>query len=197
MQLKQKIKKKRNRRVAMILEINFNFIQSHQLSKSQLQIVTQQVFSLSFKKRLTITVRRVERIAIFANEANLIVVDVTSKEAILKMKKFMNQIDDSENVLNLKHSYDQKYVIDDEFIIADSSSFFSFDRYIIITVIIDEKSNNDLFSDEERYKQLIRDEKLSENVKMKEKKEILNEENDEENENENDEKKENEKTSKK
>ncbi len=29
MQLKQKIKKKRDRRVAMILEINFNFIQSH------------------------------------------------------------------------------------------------------------------------------------------------------------------------
>jgi hypothetical protein len=108
----------------MILEINFNFIQSHQLSKSQLQIVTQQVFSLSFKKRLTITVQKIERIAIFANEANLIVADVTSKEAILKLKMFMNQIDDSENVLNFKHSYDQKYVIDDEFIIADSSSFF-------------------------------------------------------------------------
>ncbi len=181
----------------MILEINFNFIQSHQLSKSQLQIVTQQVFSLSFKKRLTITVRRVERIAIFANEADLIVADVTSKEAILKMKRFMNQIDDSENVLNLKHSYDQEYVIDDESIIADSSLLFSFDRYIIITVTTDEKSNSDLFSDEERYKQLIRNEKLSENVKMKEEKKILNEENDEENENENDEKKENEKTSKK
>ncbi len=93
------------------------------------------------------------------------------------MKMFMNQIDDFENVLNFKHSYDQKYVIDDEFIIADSSLFFSFDQYIIIIVIIDEKSNNDLFSDEERYKQLIRDEKLSENVKMKEEKEILNEEN--------------------
>jgi hypothetical protein len=177
MQLKQKIKKKRNRRVAMIFEINFNFIQSHQLSKSQLQIVTQQVFFLSFKKRLTTTVRRVERIAILASEANLIVVDVTSKKAILKMKMFMNQIDDFENVLNLKHSYDQKYVIDDEFIIADSSLFFSFDRYTIITVIIDENSNNDLFNDEERYKQLIRDEKLSENVKMKEEKKILNEEN--------------------
>ncbi len=71
--------------------------------------------------------RKVEKIATFANEANLIVVDVTSKEAILKMKKFMNQIDDSENVLNLKHSYDQEYVIDDEFIIADFSLFFSFD----------------------------------------------------------------------
>jgi hypothetical protein len=94
-------------------------------------------------------VRRVEKITIFASEANLIVVDVTSKKAILKMKKFMNQIDDSENVLNLKHSYDQEYVIDDEFIITDSSFFFSFDRYIIITVIIDEKSNNDLFSDKE------------------------------------------------
>jgi hypothetical protein len=50
---------------------------------------------------------------------------------------------------------------------------------------------------------LIRDEKLSENVKMKEEKEILNEKNEnwtnenEENENEDDEKKENEKTSKK
>jgi hypothetical protein len=177
MQLKQKIKKKRNRRVAMTLEINFNFIQSHQLSKSQLQIVTQQVFSLSFKKRLMITVRRVEKIAIFASEANLIVADVTSKEAILKMKMFMNQIDDSENVLNLKHSYDQKYVIDDEFIIADFSFLFSFDQYIIITVITDEKSDSDLFSDGERYKQLIRNEKLSENVKMKEEKKILNEEN--------------------
>jgi hypothetical protein len=161
----------------MIFEINFNFIQSHQLSKFQLQIVTQQVFFLSFKKRLTIIVQRVERIAIFANEANLIVADVTSKEAILKMKMFMNQIDDSENVLNLKHSYDQKYVIDDEFIIADSSFFFSFNQYIIITVITDENSDSDLFSDEERYKQLIRNEKLSENVKMKEEKEILNEEN--------------------
>ncbi len=89
----------------------------------------------------------------------------------------MNQIDDSENVLNLKHSYDQKYVIDDEFIIADSSFFFSFNQYIIITVITDENSDSDLFSDEERYKQLIRNEKLSENVKMKEEKEILNEEN--------------------
>jgi hypothetical protein len=161
----------------MILEINFNFIQSHQLSKSQLQIVTQQVFSLSFKKRLTITVRRVERIAILASETNLIVADVTSKEAILKMKMFMNQIDDFENVLNLKHSYDQEYVIDDEFIIADFSFLFSFDQYIIITVIIDEKSDSDLFNDEERYKQLIRNEKLSENVKMKKEKEILNEKN--------------------
>ncbi len=50
--------------------------------------------------------RRIKKIAIFANKANLIVVNVTSKEAILKMKKFMNQVDDSENVLNLKHSYD-------------------------------------------------------------------------------------------
>jgi hypothetical protein len=53
----------------------------------------------------------------------------------------------------------------------------AFDRYIIITEIIDEKSDNDLFSDEERYKQLIRDEKLSENIKMKEEKETLNEKN--------------------
>jgi hypothetical protein len=155
MQLKQKIKKKRNRRVAMILEINFNFIQSHQLSKSQLQIVTHQVFSLSFKKRLTIIVRRIERIAIFTNEANLIIADVTSKKTTLEMKMFMNQIDDFENVLNLKHSYEQKYVINDDFIVVDSSSFFSFDRYIIITVITDEKSNNELFNDEKRYKQLI------------------------------------------
>jgi hypothetical protein len=161
----------------MILEINFNFIQSHQLSKSQLQIVTQQVFFQSFKKRLTTTVRRVERIAILANEANLIVADVISKEAILKMKMFMNQIDNFENILNLKHSYDQKYVINDEFIIADSSLLFSFDQYIIITVITDEKSDSDLFNDEERYKQLIRNEKLSENVKMKKEKEILNEKN--------------------
>jgi hypothetical protein len=93
------------------------------------------------------------------------------------MKMFMNQIDDFKNVLNLKHSYEQKYVINDDFIVADSSFFFSFDRYIIIIEIIDEKSDNDLFSDEERYKQLIRDEKLSENIKMKEKKETLNEKN--------------------
>ncbi len=93
------------------------------------------------------------------------------------MKMFMNQIDDFENVLNLKHSYDQEYVIDDEFIIADFSFLFSFDQYIIITVIIDEKSDSDLFNDEERYKQLIRNEKLSENVKMKKEKEILNEKN--------------------
>jgi hypothetical protein len=131
MQLKQKIKKKRNRRVAMILEINFNFIQSHQLLKSQFQIVTHQVFFLSFKKRLTIIVRKVERIAIFTNEANLIVADVTSKETNLKIKMFMNQIDDFENVLNLKHSYEHKYVINDDFIVADSSFLFSFDRYII------------------------------------------------------------------
>jgi hypothetical protein len=42
-------------------------------------------------------------------------------------------------------------------------------------VIIDEKLNNDLFSDEKRYKQLIRNEKLNENIKMKKEKEILNE----------------------
>jgi hypothetical protein len=134
---------------------------------------------------LTIIVRRVEKIAIFTNEANLIVADVTSKEATLKMKMFMNQIDDSENVLNLKHSYEQKYVINDDFIVADSSSFFSFDQYIIIIVITDEKSDSELFSDEERYKQLIRDEKLNENIKMKEEEKTLNEnhENHENNEN--------------
>jgi hypothetical protein len=126
---------------------------------------------------LTITVRKVEKIAIFTNEANLIVADVTSKETTLKMKMFMNQIDDFENVLNLKHSYEQKYVINDDFIVVDFSFFFSFDRYIIITEIIDEKSDSDLFSDEERYKQLIRNEKLNENIKMKEKKETLNEKN--------------------
>ncbi len=97
----------------------------------------------------------------------------------------MNQIDDFKNVLNLKHSYEQKYVINNDFIVADSSSFFSFDRYIIITVIIAEKSDNELFSDKERYKQLIRDEKLSENIKMKKEEETLNEnhENNENNEN--------------
>ncbi len=177
MQLKQKIKKKRNRRVVMILEINFNFIQSHQLSKSQLHVVTQQVFSLLFKKRLTIIVCKIKKIAIFTNEANLIIADVISKKTTLKMKMFMNQIDDFENVLNLKHSYKQKYVINDDFIVADSSFFFSFDRYIIIIEIIDEKSDNDLFSDEERYKQLIRNEKLNENIKMKKKKKTLNEKN--------------------
>jgi hypothetical protein len=76
------------------------------------------------------------------------------------MKMFMNQIDDFENVLNFKHSYNQKYVIDEKSIIVDSSLFFLFDRYIIINVITDEKSDSDLFSDEERYKQLIRDEKV-------------------------------------
>ncbi len=105
----------------------------------------------------------------------------------------MNQIDDSENVLNLKHSYEQEYVINDDFIVADSSSFFSFDRYIIISVITDEKSDSDLFSDEERYKQLIWKKKLNENIKMKKEKETLNEKN----ENWTNEKKENEKTSKK
>ncbi len=44
-------------------------------------------------------------------------------------------------------------------------------------MIINEKLNNDLFSDKERYKQLIRNEKLSENVKMNEEKKILNEKN--------------------
>jgi hypothetical protein len=44
-------------------------------------------------------------------------------------------------------------------------------------VIINEKSNNDLFSDEERYKQLIRNEKLNKNVKMKKEKKIVNEKN--------------------
>jgi hypothetical protein len=61
-----------------------------------------------------IIVRRVEKIATFTNETNLIVADVTSKETTLKMKMFMNQIDDFENVLNLKHSYEQKYVINDD-----------------------------------------------------------------------------------
>jgi hypothetical protein len=93
------------------------------------------------------------------------------------MKMFMNQIDDSENVLNLKHSYEQKYVINDDSIIVNSSFFFSFDRYIIITEITDEKFDNDLFNDEERYKQLIRNEKLNENIKMKEEKKTLNEKN--------------------
>ncbi len=90
LQLKQKKKKKRDCRVAMILKINFNFIQSRQLSKTTLQIVTQQTFSLSFKKRLTIIIRRVEKIATFASEANLIVADVTSTEVVAKMKLFMN-----------------------------------------------------------------------------------------------------------
>ncbi len=123
LQLKQKKKKKRDCRVAMILKINFNFIQSRQLSKTTLQIVTQQTFSLSFKKRLTIIIRRVEKIATFASEANLIVADVTSTKAVAKMKLFMNQIDDSDNIMNLHHSYHQKYVINDDSIIVDSSFF--------------------------------------------------------------------------
>jgi hypothetical protein len=60
-------------------------------------------------------------------------------------------------------------------------------------VITDEKSDSDLFSDEERYKQLIWKKKLNENIKMKKEKETLNEKN----ENWTNEKKENEKTSKK
>jgi hypothetical protein len=71
-------------------------------------------------------------------------------------------------------------------------------------VINDEKSDSELFNDEERYKQLIWNEKLNENIKMKEEEETLNEnhENNENNENwtnenEENEKKENEKTLKK
>ncbi len=72
--------------------------------------------------------------------------------------------------MNLHHSYHQKYVINNDFIIVDSSFFFSFDRYIVITEIINEKSDNDLFNDEERYEQLIRKNKLSENLKKNDEK---------------------------
>jgi hypothetical protein len=44
-------------------------------------------------------------------------------------------------------------------------------------VIINEKFDNDLFNNEKRYKQLIQDEKLSENIKMKEKEKALNKKN--------------------
>jgi hypothetical protein len=52
-------------------------------------------------------------------------------------------------------------------------------------VIIDEKFNNELLNDEKQYKQLIRNEKLNENIKMRKKEETLNEnhENNENNEN--------------
>ncbi len=36
----------------------------------------------------------------------------------------MNQIDDFKNILNLKYSYDQEYVINNEFIFVDLSFFF-------------------------------------------------------------------------
>ncbi len=167
-QLKQKKKKEKNRRVAMIIEFNFNFTQNNSLSQTTLSIAIHQIFSLSFKKRLTIIVRRIERIAILTSEANLIVVDAISIEAAAQMKLFMNQINDFKNILNLKHSYDQKYVMNDDFIIANSSFFFSFDKYIIIIDVTNEKSNNDLFSDEERYEQTLLNDKLSTNVRKNE-----------------------------
>ncbi len=206
MQLKQKIKKKRNRRVAMILEINFNFIQSHQLSKSQLQIVTQQVFSLSFKKRLTITVRRVERIVTFANEANLIVATSLRKKRSWKWK-----------CLWIKSTILRMFWISNIHIIKNTSlmknlsllilRFFSYSIDISSLMWLLMKNQTVIYSvmknDTSSWFEMKR---LSENVKMKEKKEILNEKNEnwtnlneenETNENENDEKEKNEKTSKK
>ncbi len=143
---------------------------------------------LSFKKRLTIIVRRIEKIAIFTNEANLIVVDVISTKIIAKMKLFMNQIDVFDNIMNLHYSYHHKYVINDDFIIVDSSFFFSFDKYIFIIEIINEKSDNDLFSDEEWYEQLIWKNKLNENLKKNDEKNWTNE-NEEKKKNKNEEKK--------
>ncbi len=43
--------------------------------------------------------------------------------------------------------------------------FFSFDKYIVIIEISNEKFDNNLFSDEKQYEQLIRKNKLSENLK--------------------------------
>ncbi len=71
--------------------------------------------------------------------------------------------------MNLHHSYHQKYVINDDFIIIDSSSFFSFDKYVVIIEITNEKFDNDLFSDKKQYEQLIRKNKLSENLKKNDK----------------------------
>ena len=87
------------------------------------------------------------------NKMNLIVVEVISKNVAAKMKQFMNQMNDLIDILNFFVSYEQEFVLDDVFIIANFDSSFSFDRYIII--IEKSKSNNDVFNDDARYEQLL------------------------------------------
>ncbi len=69
--------------------------------------MTHATYSFSFKKRITITVRRTERVVALTNEANLIVADATAKETKKKIQRFMNQIDDFDNVFNFDHDYNQ------------------------------------------------------------------------------------------
>ncbi len=69
--------------------------------------MTHATYSLSFKKRIIITVKRIERVVALTNEANLIVADATTKETKKKIQRFMNQIDDSNNVFNFDHDYNQ------------------------------------------------------------------------------------------
>jgi hypothetical protein len=69
--------------------------------------MTHAIYSLSFKKRITIIVKRAERVVALTNEANLIIADATAKETKKKIQRFMNQIDDFDNVFNFDHDYNQ------------------------------------------------------------------------------------------
>jgi hypothetical protein len=69
---------------------------------------------------------------VFTNEVDLIAIETISKEAIANMRRFINQIDDSKIILNLKHTYDQQFMYNDDLINVDSASSSSFDAYIMI-----------------------------------------------------------------
>ncbi len=145
--------------------------------------MTHAIYSLSFKKRITIIVKRAERVVALTNEANLIIADATAKETKKKIQRFMNQIDDFDNVFNFDHDYNQDWVLQENSTIVDSS-FSSFsDRYTMITEVINEKSNNDVFFHESRYDYLNDDENENDDENDDED----DDENNDENENENDE----------
>ncbi len=95
----------------------------------------------------------------------------------------MNQIDDSNNVFNFDHDYNHDWILQEDLTIVDSSSSFFSDQYIMITEVINEQSNNEVFFHESRYDYLIDDE----NENDEEENDEDDDENDDENENENDE----------
>lgn len=85
--------------------------------------------------------------------------------------------------------YKQRNVLNnDDLTIADSSFSNSFDRYIMITDHIVNKSSSDVFTDENRYDNLLSVEKNEKEKKIEKRNEKRNEKKDEKNEKKDDEK---------
>ena len=121
----------------------------------------------SIRTRFDIMIKRVERIIVFTNHADLLQVDIIKNKIDRIMRKFLNQIN-SHILINFNCNDRQIFAQLKNFTIVDSFELFSFNVYIIVTNT--KNSNDELFSTWDCYENEIVENIIAAKSTKKEKK---------------------------